>query len=89
MADSVDIRLQVLGCYGSAGEQSPDWEQPTADEVRALLTYAELTGSKAGALIGVNGRTIRKYTGGERAIPFAAWVLLCAYAGLVQIPRQP
>lgn len=58
--------------------------QPTAKEVRGVLSAGGLTGSAAGALVGVDGRTIRKWTGDERPIPFAAWRLLCIYAGLVR-----
>ena len=54
----------------------PDYRPPTTDEIRALLRLGELSGSAAGLLLGVNGRTIRKWTGGEREIPYAAWRLL-------------
>ena len=52
------------------------YESPTADEIRAVLKQAGLTGSMAGQLLGVDGRTIRKWTGGERDIPYSAWRLL-------------
>ena len=58
--------------------------QPSADEVREVLRLAELTGAAAGVLTGVNSRTVRKWSGGETAIPYAAWRLLCQYVGLVE-----
>lgn len=62
---------------------SDGWEKPTAKEVRDLVSVAGLTGSQAGALVGVNGRTVRKWTGGEAAMPYAAWRLMCEYVGLL------
>ena len=59
------------------------YERPTAQEVRNVVAFAGLTGSAAGGLLGVDGRTIRKWVGGEAGIPFAAWRLLCIYTGLV------
>ena len=54
-------------------------EKPSADGLRRLLKEKGLTGSQAAQIVGVNGRTIRKWTGGERAIPSAAWRLLKMY----------
>lgn len=74
------IRQKCLLPYASG------WEQPTADEVRAVLALASLTGSRAAALVGVvDGRTVRRWTGGAVPIPFSAWALLCDVAGLGQI----
>ena len=53
--------------------------KPTADGLRALMKQKGLTGARAAEIVGVNSRTIRKWTGGERAIPEAAWRLLLLY----------
>ena len=51
---------------------TPDvYEPPTPEEFRELLARWELTGAAAGALVGVNGRQVRRYTGGQTAVPYA------------------
>lgn len=50
---------------------------PTA--LRALLQRGKLTGSAAGRIAGVNSRTIRRWIGGESAIPFSAYRVLEAH----------
>ncbi len=52
------------------------YQAPTPAEVRAIISHLRLTGSEAGRLTGVNGRTIRKWTGDASNIPYAAWRLL-------------
>ncbi len=64
----------------------PQYLDPSPTELRTLLSRANLTGAKAGDLVGVNGRTIRKWTGGERAIPYAAWRLLLKETG--EVPQR-
>ena len=60
-----------------------EWEQPTPDEVREVLRLANLSGSEAARYVGITeGRTIRRWTGGDSAIPYACWALLCHAAGL-------
>lgn len=54
----------------------PEYEDPGPDEIREVLSYGNLTGSAAGNLLGVNSRTIRKWTGGEQKMPYSAWKLL-------------
>jgi len=79
------IRPETLLCYGDA-----NYAEPTTDDIRAALTIKGLSGSEAGELLGVNGRTIRKWTGGEQAMPYSAWRLLLLYSGLVEhevLPR--
>lgn len=50
--------------------------QHDPDRLREFLRGHALTGAQAGALIGVDGRTIRKWTGGERPMPYSAWYCL-------------
>lgn len=47
------------------------YRAPTPDEFRALLSKWELTGAAAGDLVGVKGRQIRRYTGGDADVPYA------------------
>ncbi|MFJ3465341.1 transcriptional regulator [Achromobacter spanius] len=66
------------------------WQQPESGEVRAVLSMAGLTGGEAAKLLGISdGRTIRRWTGGDSPIPFAAWAILCEVAGLGVIWAKP
>ena len=63
-------------------------EQPTPNEVREVLRLAGLSGSEAASYLGLGqsgGRTVRRWTGGDSQIPYAAWALLCHAAGLGEI----
>lgn len=44
----------------------------TAGELRALLKRGKLTGAAAAKVVGVNPRTLRRWIGGESAIPYSA-----------------
>lgn len=62
------------------------------DALRQLLTRHELTGSQAGRLLGVDSRTIRKWTAGDavsshREMPKSAWWLLLLLTGETNIPE--
>jgi hypothetical protein len=61
------------------------WTQPTGEEIREVLRLAGFTGSKAAKALGLGAkgdRTIRRWIGEDSAIPYAAWALLCHFAGL-------
>ena len=58
-----------------------DIPKTSPDALRELLKKHGLTGSQAAEIVGVNSRTIRKWTGGERGIPPAAWRLLLLVLG--------
>lgn len=62
-----------------------EWETPTAEDIRLILSIAGLSGAGAGALTGVEGRTVRRWTGGDSTIPYACWALIVSYAGLGNI----
>ncbi|MDN7880080.1 transcriptional regulator [Burkholderia aenigmatica] len=63
-----------------------DWEVPDSNAIRAVLKLAKLTGGEAARRVGIHdSRTVRRWTGGETAIPYAAWALLCEIAGLGKI----
>jgi len=87
----IDLRSSTLRTFDN------NWETPTPDEIRRVIEYAghatdpgkkKLTGSEAGLIIGVNERTVRRYTApvdakNYREMPYSAWRLLLQYAGLV------
>lgn len=65
-----------------------EWEQPTGEEVREVLRLAGFTASRAASVLGLGkegGRTIRRWIGEESHISYAAWALLCDFAGQGQI----
>lgn len=75
----LNIRPETLNAFVDG------WIAPTGDEIREVMKLAGLTGSAFGSLVGVNSRTVRKWTGEEREIPFAAWRLLCVYCKIVTL----
>lgn len=65
-----------------------EYRRPSIIEIKQLIRIMGLTGSQVAALVGVNSsRTVRKWTGGEREIPYSAWRLLLIYAGIA-IPTE-
>lgn len=82
--DAAEIRRECLMPFADG------WQQPTPNEIRAVLKLAGLTGSEASKLLGVSdGRTVRRWTGGDAPIPFSAWAILCDTASLGTIWRRP
>jgi hypothetical protein len=74
-------------CLQAAGH----WEQPTGEEIREVLRLAGFTGGQAAKALGLGlkgDRTVRRWIGGESSIPYAAWALLCDFAGLGMIWRS-
>ena len=58
---------------------------------REVLRLAGLTGGKAAKVLGLGpkgDRTIRRWVGEDTPIPYAAWALLCDYAGLGLIWKE-
>lgn len=63
---------------------------PSSGDVREFLRRNEMTGSAAARIVGVDSRTVRKWTAYEdasnrRAIPWSAWILLRLYAGEIEL----
>jgi len=50
-----------------------DYRPPSPEEVRAFLKRHGLTGAQAGAIAGIGGRQVRKYTGSDADVPYAVW----------------
>lgn len=76
--DEVNIRPECLR-PASAG-----WLQPSGDEVREVLRRAGFSGSRAAKELGLGAkgdRTVRRWVGEDSDIPYAAWALLCDFAG--------
>lgn len=71
----------------------PNRTDPEPEHVREVLKRGLLTGSRAGNLVGVSSRTIRKWTGGDQKISYSAWRMLLYYCGLISemptMPNQP
>ncbi|WP_229801888.1 hypothetical protein [Pseudomonas mandelii] len=86
-ADQVRQEL-ALDRPGLFDAYAPGWQAPSAAEFRELLRVADLSGSQAGMLVGVDGRKIRKWASGEGEAPYAVWRLLSIYAGLAAPPSQ-
>lgn len=85
MTDKVNFEIRPA-CFRPAS----DWEQPTGDEVREILHRISpptgLSGSEAAKLLGIHGgRQIRRWTGGDAPIPYAAWAILADMAGVPRI----
>lgn len=76
-------------CFRPAAD---GWAQPTPQELRELLRIiaarqgiTKFTGAQAAKFLGLGekgDRTLRRWTGGETPVPYAAWALLCQLAGL-------
>jgi len=84
-ADQVRREL-ALDRPGLFDAYTPAWKPPSVAEFRELLRVADLSGSRAGLLVGVEQRRIRKWAGGEGDVPYAAWRLLSIYVGLAKAP---
>lgn len=72
-------------------QPATSWEQPTGEEVREVLRLAGFTGSHAAKVLGLSSkgdRTVRRWVGGDSDIPYAAWALLCDFAGLGAIWKK-
>lgn len=60
------------------------WSKPTGEEIREVLRLAGFSGSQAAKALGLGekgDRTVRRWIGEDSAIPYAAWALLCDFAG--------
>lgn len=54
------------------------YSPPTTEQIRAAMKKRGLSGSAAARICGVNPRTVRRWTGGNIPMPYAAWELLQA-----------
>lgn len=66
-------------------QPAENWARPHGLEVREVLRLAGFSASAAAKVLGLGsegGRTVRRWKSDESAIPYAAWALLCDFAGL-------
>jgi hypothetical protein len=66
------------------------YEIPNSEQLREFLKHHNLTGGEAARLVGVDPRTVRKWTAYEgadnkRAIPWSAWTLMRFYVGKLSV----
>jgi hypothetical protein len=66
------------------------YEVPKPDAFREWLKVHELTGAEAARIVGIDSRSIRRYTAppdqeGARQLPWAIWMLLRLYVGEISI----
>lgn len=80
--------METKGNYGIQGEvrpeclcAQPDWVAPSTDEIRIMLGRANWSAEEFSRRIGVDSRTVRRWTLGEKTINYAPWCVLCAQAG--------
>lgn len=76
--DNANIRLECL-------RPADHWIPPSGEEIREALRLAGFTGGQAARVLGLGtkgDRTVRRWIGEQSAIPYAAWALLCDFAGL-------
>jgi hypothetical protein len=81
LIDHPNIRFECL-------RPAEGWSQPSGEEIREVLKLAGFTGGKAAKALGLGtkgDRTVRRWIGEESQIPYAAWALLCNFAGLGEI----
>ena len=76
-------RPETLLPFTDTGFNPPDWQ-----DVRILIQGLRWTGSQVADFVGVNSRTVRKWTSPPSAsnhapIPYAVWRLLLIAAGKV------
>jgi len=82
------IRAETLLPFGSG------WQQPTAAEVKTVVTKAGLSGDEVAALVGKKGggRTVRRWWSESptdfRPLDYAEWAILCYEAGFGLIWQQ-
>jgi hypothetical protein len=71
----------------------PNYQQPTPNDVRAVIKKMGISGSEVAARVGVSSDTVRKWqaspeSSGFKPIPYAPWRLLLIDAGLVDPPGR-
>lgn len=64
----------------------PRYQPPTPEDLRLLVQRSGKTGDQIAAMVGVAGRTVRKWqspinTSNHTAIPYSAWRLLLIETG--------
>lgn len=63
------------------------WARPTGAEIAAAISMAGLNGTSFSRMVGVYGRTVRRWLSDDAPMPYAAWAWLAARAGLAELWR--
>ncbi len=84
--------METIASYGEPADvretcllPHSDWTEPTPEEVRAVMKKANWTGEEFARRVGVEGRTVRRWSSGDKPINYPAWCVLCMQAGLGKI----
>lgn len=78
-------KILDLAIRNTCFKRFPDWTPPTPKEVRELFLATGLSQREASEYLGLkdkDGRSFRRYMYGETPIPYAYWILLCAYVDI-------
>lgn len=71
---------------------NPEYQAPTFEDVKAAKQESGLSAADIGRLVGVEGRTVRKWLAppsvqNSARMPYAAWRLLLTHCGLAKPGR--
>lgn len=67
-----------IPCWSDAWDGSDYSGRPVHEWLRGLMHYADLSGSQVGQLVGVDSRTVRRWTAAQYQLPYAVWYTLLA-----------
>ena len=88
--------METRATYGAPAELRPEtlcecssWSPPSPDEIRAVLSMANWSTTEFARKAGIEDRTARRWASGEKPMPYLAWCVLCAQAGLGELWRMP
>lgn len=65
------------------------WSPPEGGEIKGMLQRAGWSGVQFSKVLGIDPRTVRRWTGDEKTIPYPAWAILCVQAGYGPIWNTP
>lgn len=85
---ALDVAAERLAKRGNPDRSQTDFQSYTPEALRDILQRHGLTNKRAGQILGVDSRTIRKWTSdpsviSHRAMPTSAWRLLLLLVGEV------
>jgi len=61
------------------------WDHPSPTEIKIAMQFAGWRSVDFHKSVGVFDRTVRRWTSGEKPMPYATWCVLCSEAGLGEI----
>ncbi|WP_193389797.1 hypothetical protein [Burkholderia cepacia] len=66
--------------------RADSWTVPTGEEIRQVIQVSQLSAEGAAALLGLaDSSPVQSWLGNVSPIPYSAWAMLCANAGLGSI----